>query len=110
MYLRELVKPTQPSQQHRYATGWNKSIDAFATQLLQKQESGLTPPFPLVVYYGTNRGILGEVQRRRNFKKKFQLLDALDGALEPTARFKAAFEWFNAMEDEERGKKKKKRL
>ncbi len=86
-----------------------KSIDAFATQLLQKQESGLTPPFPLVVYYGTNRGILGEVQRRRNFKKKFTPLDALDGALEPTARFKAAFEWFNAMEDEERREKEKRK-
>ena len=86
-----------------------KSIDAFATQLLQKQESGLTPPFPLVVYYGTNRGILGEVQRRRNFKKKFTSLDALDGALEPTARFKAAFEWFNAMEDEERREKEKRK-
>ena len=86
-----------------------KSIDAFATQLLQKQESGLTPPFPLVVYYGTNRGILGEVQRRRNFKKKFTPLDALDGALEPTARFKAAFEWFNAMEDEERREKENRK-
>ncbi len=84
-----------------------KSIDDFAHQLLQRQDEGLTPRFPLVVYYGTNRGILGEVQRRRNFKKKFAPLDALDGALEPTARFKAAFEWFNAMEDEERREREK---
>lgn len=86
-----------------------KALDDFANQLIQQQEEGLTSPFPLVVYYGTNRGILGEVQRRRNFKKNFAPLDALDGALEPTARFKAAFEWFNAMEDEERRERDKRK-
>lgn len=104
-----LTRKNNPASKIDTSFAGTKAIDDFAAQLLHQQDDGLTPLFPLVVYYGTNRGILGEVQRSRNFKKKFAPLDALDGALEPTARFKAAFEWFNAMEDEERREREKRK-
>lgn len=64
---------------------------------------------PVVAYYGTNRAIRDEVKRRRGFKKKFSRFDALAGALEPDSSFRAAFEWFNAMEDVERREQQTKR-
>lgn len=97
-----LTRKRDPASKIDMPVAGTKAIDDLALKLLQTQNEGHTPKFPLVVYYGTNRAILEEVQRRRNFKKKFLPLDALDGALEPTARFRVAFEWFNAMEDEER--------
>ncbi len=64
---------------------------------------------PLVAYYGTNRAIRDEVQRRRGFKQKFSRFDALVGTLEPDSSFRSAFEWFNAMEDLERREQQTKR-
>jgi len=107
--LWSLTRKNNPASKIDTSFAGTKAIDDFAAQLLHQQDDGLTPLFPLVVYYGTNRGILGEVQRSRNFKKKFAPLDALDGALEPTARFKDAFEWFHAMEDEERREREKRK-
>lgn len=104
-----LSRKRDPASKINTPLAGTKALDDFAHQLLKKQEEGLTPEFPLVVYYGTNRAVLGEVQTRRGFKKKFAPLDALDGALEPTARFGAAFEWFSAMEDEERREREKRK-
>jgi predicted ATP-binding protein involved in virulence len=109
LFVWSLSRKRNPASKIDTPLAGTKAIDEFARQLLQNEEEGRTPQFPLVVYYDTNRGILGKVQRRRNFKKKFAPLDALDGALEPTARFKAAFEWFNAMEDEERREREKRK-
>lgn len=108
-FVWSLSRKRSPASKIDMPLAGTKALDDFANQLIKRQEEGLTSPFPLVVYYGTNRSILGEVQRRRNFKKNFAPLDALDGALEPTARFKAAFEWFNAMEDEERRERERRK-
>jgi predicted ATP-binding protein involved in virulence len=79
-----------------------KAMDEYALGLV-KDESEKRPFFlPVIAYYGTNRAIREEVQRRRGFRKSFSRFEALEGALDPDSRFRAAFEWFNAMEDEER--------
>ncbi|MGE8441826.1 MAG: AAA family ATPase [Comamonas testosteroni] len=86
-----------------------KSIDEYATRLVAADAEQESYFLPVIAYYGTNRAIREEVQRRRGFKKKFSRFDALAGALDPDSRFRAAFEWFNAMEDEERRQKQSKR-
>ncbi len=79
-----------------------KELDEYTLNLVQA-ESRQKPYFlPVIAYYGTNRVVREEVQRRRGFKKNFSRFDALAGALDPDSRFRAAFEWFNAMEDAER--------
>ncbi len=79
-----------------------KEIDGFSLGLVEAEADQRPYFLPVVVYYGTNRNIREEVQRRRGFKKNFTRFDALAGALEPDSRFRTAFEWFNAMEDVER--------
>jgi len=82
-----------------------KPIDAYAASLAESNDKGEAFFLPVIAYYGTNRAIREEVQRRRNFRKKFSRFDALAGALDPDSRFKSAFEWFTAMEDVERREK-----
>ncbi|WP_265289352.1 AAA family ATPase [Verminephrobacter eiseniae] len=86
-----------------------KEIDEFTLSLVQAEAEQKPYFLPVIAYYGTNRAIREEVQRRRGFKKKFSRFDALAGALEPDSRFRAAFEWFNAMEDEERREREARR-
>lgn len=86
-----------------------KPIDAYAASLSEADAKGEAFFLPVIAYYGTNRAIREEVQRRRNFRKEFSRFDALAGALDPDSRFKAAFEWFTAMEDVERREKETRR-
>ncbi|WP_270698282.1 AAA family ATPase [Aeromonas sp. QDB05] len=86
-----------------------KGVDAFALDIVKREAEGEPVFLPVVAYYGTNRSIREEVQRRRGFKQKFSRFDALVGALEPAPSFKSAFEWFNAMEDVERREQQTKR-
>lgn len=86
-----------------------KGVDAFALDIVKREAEGGPVFLPVVAYYGTNRAIREEVQRRRGFKQKFSRFDALIGALEPDSSFRSAFEWFNAMEDLERREQQTKR-
>ncbi|HGM5584194.1 TPA: AAA family ATPase [Pseudomonas putida] len=86
-----------------------KEIDELALGLAHAEAEQQPYFLPVIAYYGTNRAIREEVQRRRGFKKKFSRFDALSGALEADARFRSAFEWFNAMEDAERREQKERR-
>ena len=86
-----------------------KRLEEYALSLVAADANDEAYFLPVVAYYGTNRAILGEVKRRRGFKKEFARFDALVGALQSEARFKSAFEWFNAMEDLERREREKKR-
>jgi len=92
-----------------YAARLPEAIDDYSTNLMNAEGSGEAYFLPVIAYYGTNRAILDEVQRRRNYKKQFSRFDALSGALEANARFKGAFEWFNAMEDVERRAQQERR-
>jgi predicted ATP-binding protein involved in virulence len=86
-----------------------KELDDFTLGLVQADADKQPYFLPVIAYYGTNRAIREEVQRRRGFKKSFSRFDALTGALEPNSRFRAAFEWFNAMEDVERRERETRR-
>lgn len=86
-----------------------KEIDDFTLSLVQSETDQQAYFLPVIAYYGTNRAIREEVQRRRGFKKNFSRFDALSGSLEPDSRFRSAFEWFNAMEDLERREREKRR-
>ena len=86
-----------------------KELDDFTLGLVQAEAENKPYFLPVIAYYGTNRAIREEVQRRRGFKKNFSRFDALSGALDPDSRFRAAFEWFNAMEDVERRERETRR-
>jgi predicted ATP-binding protein involved in virulence len=86
-----------------------KEIDGFSLGLVEAEANQRPYFLPVVTYYGTNRTIREEVQRRRGFKKNFTRFDALAEALEPDSRFRAAFEWFNAMEDVQRREREAQR-
>lgn len=92
----------------RYQAG-TRAIDEFTRKLAESESAGDLPFVPVIAYYGTNRAIREDVKRRRNFKKEFERFAALDGALDPDSRFRAAFEWFNALEDEERREREARR-
>lgn len=79
-----------------------RAIEAYASSIVSAGLEDKPYFLPVVAYYGTNRAIREEVQRRRNFKKQFSRFEALSGALDADSRFRSAFEWFNAKEDEER--------
>ena len=86
-----------------------REIDDYALKLVQADTENQPYFLPVIAYYGTNRAVRQEVQRRRGFKKDFARFDALRGALDPDSRFRTAFEWFNAMEDAERRERERRR-
>lgn len=92
-----------------YSSSSNQSIDRFAAQLVEAESQQQPYVLPVVAYYGTHRAIREEVQRRRGLKQKPSRFEALAGALEPDSRFRAAFEWFTAMEDAERREQQARR-
>jgi predicted ATP-binding protein involved in virulence len=85
-----------------------RKFTAYANSIVDSFNEDTPFVLPVFAYYGTNRAILDDV-RRRNFRKEFSRFDALSGALRSEARFKSAFEWYNAMEDLERREKENHR-
>jgi predicted ATP-binding protein involved in virulence len=94
--------------QEKFKAGF-KQIDQFADSLIDRHNSDEGYCMPVIAYYGTNRAIIDEVQRRRNFRKQYSRFESLVSALNPNARFKEVFEWFNAMEDLERRKQQEQK-
>lgn len=92
----------------RFQAG-SKVMDEYTRRLVEAEDAGDSVLIPVIAYYGTNRAIREDVKRRRNFKKQFERFAALEGALDPDSRFRAAFEWFNALEDEERREREARR-
>jgi predicted ATP-binding protein involved in virulence len=64
---------------------------------------------PVMIYYGTGRGVFDTPQRRRNFKKVFGRFDTYTGSLEARANFRQFFEWFYFLEDIERRERENRR-
>ncbi|MGB4497388.1 MAG: AAA family ATPase [Methylococcaceae bacterium] len=79
-------------------------------RLLDFVDKNITDPFnndqafvmPVIIYYGTGRGVFVPPKRSSPFKKEFQRFESLDMALEGTARFNDLFRWFDSTEDRER--------
>jgi predicted ATP-binding protein involved in virulence len=104
-----MIKKLLSDEQAAFLGRGLKDLDEFTLALVQAESEQRAYFLPVIAYYGTNRAIREEVQRRRGFKKNFFRFDALTGALEPDSRFRAAFEWFNAMEDAERRERETRR-
>lgn len=76
----------------------NEYVDAF----IDKENEGASYTFPILAYYGTGRGVFDIPERRRSFQKSFSRFESLTDALHSRVNFKRFFEWFYAMEDQER--------
>jgi predicted ATP-binding protein involved in virulence len=74
----------------------------YVSDIMERHRADVIFELPVVVFYGTDRVVRKEIQRRRGFKKVFTRFDALQDSMFAETHFKKAFEWFNAIEDEER--------
>lgn len=63
---------------------------------------------PLFAMYGTDRTILDSSAKKSQSNTEIDRLEALDQSLLGSARFKAVFDWFVVMEDEERREREKR--
>lgn len=80
------------------------ALDPLVEEALEggQQQATAQRPIPLVAAYGTERAVVDVPLRKRDFKKEFHRLGALDESLRTNTRFKTVFEWFVVAEDEER--------
>ena len=100
--FRDSTKRTRTlfSQKHRKKSpaALHKHLDP----IIFSRTSGDDPlPLPVLAYYGTDRAVVTPPERRSNFRAEHDAFEALRDALRPTASFKAMFEWFLAVENEE---------
>jgi len=93
---------------NQYNNG-QKQLDNFINDIVSAENEGREYIMPLLVYYGTDRAVFKTPMRRRSFKTNFKRFDSLSGALNPSANFKQAFEWFHEKENEE-AREQKRRL
>lgn len=56
---------------------------------------------PLFAYYGVSRALMDVPLTRKGFPKTYNRYQALQGVLEADSRFRSAFKWFYAKEQEE---------
>ncbi|MCQ2294248.1 MAG: AAA family ATPase [Bacteroidales bacterium] len=74
-----------------------------ADHLKRNIQNGLDDWLPILAYYGTGRGKIDVIERKRNFQQAFARWDCYGGgALEAASDFKTFLAWFDLMEDEER--------
>lgn len=77
-------------------------LDPIIKEALDTPPGTVTSAIPLVAAYGTERAVVEVPLQDRDFDKDFERFGGLDQALRATTRFKTVFNWFRAMEDEER--------
>ena len=94
-------KSTQTAKVIPPAIG-RKALYDFADAFVDSENNDQPYTLPVLAYYGTGRGVFDIPERRRSFQKNFSRFEALTGALHSRVNFKRFFEWFYAMEDEER--------
>jgi len=89
-----------------------KALDAWmaprVVEALDAPPDRPTSPIPLVAAYGNQRAVIDVPLRDRDFNQEFGRLDAFDGSLKATTRFKTVFEWLRVMEDQERREREKR--
>jgi len=86
-----------------------KTLYRYTDKLINAENERKPYTLPVMIYYGTGRGVFDTPQRRRNFKKLFSRFDAYTGSLEARANFRQFFEWFYFLEDIERREREKRR-
>ena len=80
-----------------------KAIKDYSLQIKTKLDDNKQVALPILAYYGTERGQIKPVERRRNFNDIFPRWDIYKpDALESATDFKRFFIWFERNEDIER--------
>ncbi len=79
-----------------------KELEFFIDTIIDNENESNDYIMPLIIYYGTCRNCFDTPSRKVNFQKEFNRFEALDKALQSSTNFNRFFEWFVAMEDEER--------
>jgi predicted ATP-binding protein involved in virulence len=86
-----------------------KNLYHYVDGLIDQENGNIPFELPLIMYYGTSRAVLKTPMRKRNFQKQFSRFEALSGSLDANADFHTLFQWYDAMEDQERRAIKEKR-
>ncbi len=81
-----------------------KPLFEFADAFINKENNEQPYSLPILAYYGTGRAVFAIPERRTNFQKDFSRFEAFANSLKSDVSFKRFFEWFYAMEDQERRK------
>ena len=87
-----------------------KEIKSYAEYLKSEIEAGSADiQLPVIAYYGTGRGNIQAPERKRNFQKTYSRWDSYLNTLDPATNFKRFFAWYDAMEDEERRERERRK-
>ncbi len=84
-------------------------LNGYVDGLLEQLRNSQSPKFPIIVYYGTGRGVFDIPKNHKYFQKNFLETDSYHNALEAKANFKQFFEYFYFLEDLERREKEEYR-
>lgn len=96
MYLKGNNTKSTPSSQL-------KAIKDYSLKIKTKIDNGEKVALPVIAYYGTERGQIKPVERRRNFTDIFPRWDIYKSdSLDSATDFKRFFTWFERNEDMER--------
>lgn len=90
------------------ATPGRKALFTYLENLLQELEEDKPILLPVMAYYGIDRTV-PTATFRRNFKKLFTRVQALENALAISQRFTTMMEWFALYEDLERRERERVR-
>lgn len=87
-----------------------KPIKDYSLKIKERIDQGLEVALPVIAYYGTERGQIKPVERRRNFKDIFSRWDIYKpDSLDSATDFRRFFTWFERNEDLERREQKKRK-
>ena len=86
-----------------------KELHDYVDSIIDAFNEGREFELPILIYYGTGRGVFDIPQRKRGFKKVFSRFDALKGALESRTNFKSFVEYFYSLDDIELKRQKEER-
>lgn len=96
-------------RRRRPSKALHEVLDPVIKEALDTPPGTVTSAIPLVAAYGTERAVVEVPLQDRDFDKDFERFGGLDQALRATTRFKTVFNWFRAMEDEERRERERRK-
>jgi len=86
-----------------------KKIHEYADKFIDEDNRNILSSLPVIAYYGTGRGVFGDIPKKNSLKKQFKRFDAFSNALQAKANFRQFFEWFYLLEDIERRERENRR-
>jgi len=83
-----------------------KALNDYVDRFIDHDNDEVDYQLPILVYYGTGRGVFEVPQRKRGFSKSFHRFDSFKGSLSSRTNFKSFVEYFYSLEDLEAQKQK----